>query len=376
MHAKTDPAIRLLVATPPEFGAPVALAEGFHWLRLPIPFKLNHVNVWLLDDGDGWSAVDCAANTREARAMWDAAFAGVMGGRPLNRLIATHGHPDHVGLASWLVEQRGLFEPKGRRNKRPQPDFVSTLAEWLQPQIWVAARRRAATPSWTQFFTGHGCPPEMLLSLAKSQSVDFDPMLPMPASFTRIRNGDRLTFGQRRWEVMTAAGHADEHASFYCADDRILIAGDQILSRITPVIGVFPSEPLADPLSAYLASMPRFRALPDDTFVLPSHGVPFHGLHIRVDQIIRHHLERLDRLAELMTGPKSAFELAAGLFPDAMAGGHEMLAMAETLAHINHLVVIGRATRHVGAEGELTFTTTAAKAAAKTKPRAKAAKAR
>ena len=342
MHAKTDDAIRHVFPTAPEFGVVTAIAPGLDWLRLPLPFKLNHVNLWLLDDGDGWTIIDTGADTPEARAMWTAAFAGPLSEKPLNRLIATHGHPDHIGLASWLLEARGAA-------------FVCTLTEWLQPQIWHAARIGKPQPAWKQFFVDHGCPDTTLATFAKAQDSDFKPMGPIPASFERIRDGDRLQFGSRTWEVIVGAGHADEHASFWCADDAILIAGDQILSRITPVVGVFPSEPLADPLTHYLASLKRFRKLPDETLVLPSHGLPFHGLHTRIDQIERHHAERLDTLLALIAKPITAYAAAQGLFADAMAGGHEMLALAETLAHLNHLVRLGDAQRATRDDGQISF---------------------
>ena len=342
MHAKTDDAIRHVFPSAPEFGAITPVAPGLDWLRLPLPFKLNHVNLWLLDDGDGWTIVDTGADTPEARAIWEAAFAGPLADKPLNRLIATHGHPDHVGLASWLLENRGAA-------------FVSTLTEWLQPQIWQARSRGKPEPAWARFFVSHGCPPATLASFAKTESSDFKPMGPIPACFERIRDRDKLQFGGRTWEVIVGAGHADEHASFWCAEDAILIAGDQVLSRITPVVGVFPSEPLADPLTHYLASLKNFRRLPDDALVLPSHGLPFRGLHTRLDQIERHHAERLDSLLALIAKPATAFKAAQGLFPDAMAGGHEMLALAETLAHLNHLVRLGDAQRASSDEGEISF---------------------
>jgi glyoxylase-like metal-dependent hydrolase (beta-lactamase superfamily II) len=177
----------------------------------------------------------------------------------------------------------------------------------------------------------------------------------MPVAFTRIVNGETIRFGGRSWRVMVAGGHAEEHASFYCAADRILIAGDQILSRISPVIGVFPSQPKANPLKTYLASLERFRRLPADTLVLPSHGMPFHGLHQRIDQLKRHHEARLDQLVDLMAEPRDAYTLTSGLFPEAVKRGQGVLAMAETLAHLNHLVAARRARQVIADNGGVTF---------------------
>jgi glyoxylase-like metal-dependent hydrolase (beta-lactamase superfamily II) len=342
MHAKSHTEIKLLRAEPPAFGMPTRIADGLTWVRFPLPFKLDHVNLWCLDDGPTTTLIDTSADTPDARKIWDTLFSGLLKSRRIDRLVATHGHPDHIGLASWLVERTGA-------------EFVCTLAEWQFPQIWAMRGQQITRPEVTSFYRNHGCPPHVIEALHKSQRRDASRMEAMPVCFTRIMNGDTIRFGGRSWRVMVAGGHAEEHASFYCARDGILIAGDQILSRISPVIGVFPSMPKANPLKTYLASLERFRRLPADTLVLPSHGMPFHGLHQRIDQLKAHHAARLDQLIELMTQPHNAYTLTSGLFPEAVKRGQGVLAMAETLAHLNYLVAAKRAENRIDPDGSIRF---------------------
>jgi glyoxylase-like metal-dependent hydrolase (beta-lactamase superfamily II) len=335
-------AISYLFPKAQEDGQIREVVPGLHWLRLPLPFALNHVNCWLLEDTDGrWTVVDTGANKPETVDIWSRVLRDNLG-RGVRRLIGTHGHPDHVGLAGWLVEQTGA-------------EYVSTLAEWLSPQVWRAEGLEPMRPEIEAFYRQHGCPDATLDSLRAARAEGTFRNYPMPPQFTRIVDGSQITFGGRSWVVMVNGGHADEHASFYCADDKILIAGDQILSRISPVVGVFSSQPLGDPLTAYIRSLDRLRTLPRDTLVLPSHGLPFHGLHTRVDELKTHHDKRLDQLVALMTVPKTGYDLAKGLFERAMGEGQTVLALAETLAHAHRLITEGRASRHLEADGRVVY---------------------
>ena len=266
-----------------------------------------------------------------------------LAGRQVSRLICTHGHPDHVGLAGWLVDKLGV-------------PLHMTLAEWLAPQVWLAESKHPMTAATRAFFEGHGVPSATVTKMdASRESAPFR-NYPLPSSFVRMRDNETVKFGGRSWKVLVNGGHADEHASFYCKDDGILIAGDQILSRISPVVGVFPSQPSSEPLSDYLASLKRLRKLPADTIVLPSHGLPFRGLHARIDQLVAHHAGRLGTLWELMKEPANGIKLAHGLFPKAMAAeGQTVMALAETLAHAHHLVHHKRAKRLIAANGAVTF---------------------
>jgi glyoxylase-like metal-dependent hydrolase (beta-lactamase superfamily II) len=346
MLALVETEIKYLFDTPPEPGATRDLLPGLTWVRVPLPFVLNHVNCWLLDDatGDGsMTLIDTGADKPETRALWDELLTNLPPGKKLTRLIGTHGHPDHIGLAGWLVDKLGI-------------PLHMTLAEWLAPQVWREEGMNAMRPATRAFFLSHGVTEDAVTAMDKAREQAPFRNYPLPANFVRLRDGETITFGCRTWQILVNGGHADEHASFYCKKDGILIAGDQILSRISPVVGVFPSQPLSDPLADYLKSLVRLRKLPADTIVLPSHGLPFHGLHTRIDQLSSHHKARLDALWELMAKPAHGIELAHGLFPKAMAAkGQTVMALAETLAHAHHLMTLKRAKRMVAADGGVTF---------------------
>lgn len=335
--------IRYLHETPPKGAEVIEMAPGILWARLPLPFRLNHVNVWLLRDEDGWTMIDTGAATDEARAIWDALFKGPMAGARVNRLVATHGHTDHVGLAGWLVKRAGGV-----------PMHV-TLAEWMSAQIRYWEAHAPMNDAAERFLAMHGCDAETVAGYAADRERIRALQVPQPGSIERLRQGDVIRMGQRDWRLIVAGGHAIEHTSFWCEADKILIAGDQVLSKISPMIGVFPAEPNADPLAEYLDSLHRFRELPADALVLPSHGLPFTGLHVRVDQLAHHHDIRLDDLAALMAKPRTSMELTHGLFARAVAEGQGRLALAETIAHANYLVGRGRATVEMDARGQLLF---------------------
>ena len=243
--------------------------------------------------------------------------------------------PTISGLSGWLVERFDI-------------PFVSTLTEWLMPQVRVLEGQGGLRPEVERHLKSLACADDMIDRLKRDRHWAGALIYPMPASLERIRNGEEVVFGRRSWRVITAGGHAPEHASFYCAADNILIAGDQILPRISPMIGVWSEQPHANPLAEYLTSLDRFRSLPEDTLVLPSHGLPFLGLHRRIDQLQEHHRQRLTQLEEMMDVPRNGMELAAGLFKKAVHEGHARLALAETLAHINYLIADNRASRERG----------------------------
>lgn len=346
MHATLGEAksgeIELLHPAPPEPGDIHEIAPGFLWLRMPLPFILNHVNIWLLNDGDGWTIIDAAADKPVTREIWDRVLARDLAGERISRLICTHGHPDHVGLAGWLCERLDVR-------------LHMTLGEWLAPQVWREQGLKPMGEGEIRFFRDNGVA-ETDIERMKSQRENAQfRNYPLPTSFQRIRDGETLRFGKQSWKVLVNGGHADEHASFYSSRAGILIAGDQILSKITPVVGVFPSQPTANPLADYMASLKRLAKLPDDTLVLPSHGLPFRGLRRRIAQMEAHHEKRLAKLEEVMTKPKTGVELAAGLFERAMAEGQLIMALAETLAHAHYLVSLRRARRVVGKDGRVTF---------------------
>lgn len=335
--------LRYLHEHHPKGSETIEVAPGILWARIPLPFRLNHVNVWLLRESDGWTVIDTGTANAAAREIWDELLTGVLSGAPIVRQVATHGHTDHVGLAGWLYELSG------------GAPYHITLVEWLSATVRIDESRSPLGPHSLQFMLSHGCDELTVESFREERRRTNAQMVPLPTSIERLRNGQTMRFGQRNWQVMVCGGHAAEHASFYCAEDNILIAGDQILSKISPMIGVMASEPHADPLTEYLASLDRFRALPADALVLPSHGLPFHGLHTRADQLEHHHELRLKDLERLIEGPSTAMQLAHGLFARAVADGQGRHAFAETLAHLHYLLSHGRVTRTRDSGNRLLF---------------------
>jgi glyoxylase-like metal-dependent hydrolase (beta-lactamase superfamily II) len=330
--ARDRSALRYLSDTPPSPGETRQIAPGIVWLRLPLPFVLNHVNCWLLDDGAGWTIVDTGADKPDTRAIWEDVIANRLEGRPVTRVVCTHGHPDHVGLAGWLCAKLDVR-------------LHMTLSEWLAPQVWRAQGLEPMREEEKRNFRRNGVSEKALAKILESREATPFRNHPMPMSFMRLRDGGTIEMGGRAWTTLVNGGHADEHASFFATADQTLIAGDQILSKISPVVGVFTSQPWADPLGDYLASLKRLSSLPADTLVLPSHGLPFHGLHTRIAELEDHHAKRLAALEDIMAAPQTGVELATQLFSDAVAKGQLFMAMAETIAHANHLVALGRADR-------------------------------
>ncbi|MFM2423057.1 MAG: hypothetical protein RL291_1587 [Pseudomonadota bacterium] len=320
------------------------VVPGLHWLRLPLPFALNHVNVWLLDGGKrGWSIIDTGANKDETIAIWEAVLRdGPLAKKKIAEIFITHGHPDHIGLAGWLVEKTGA-------------PLMAALSEWLGPRIWREEGFKPIPPEIEAFYVNHGLSPESLAAWKAGREKGVFRNHPLPHQLVRVRDKDKIRLGAMRWEALANGGHADEHLSLHARKEKLFIAGDQILSRISPVVGVFPGQPLANPLADYLASLKRLKKLPDDVLVLPSHGLPFHGLHTRIDELEAHHQKRLGQLLDGMTGAQTSVELAHVLFEKAMAEGQTILALAETLAHIHYLVGTSKVVRKTAKSGRITF---------------------
>jgi glyoxylase-like metal-dependent hydrolase (beta-lactamase superfamily II) len=330
------------VALPPP-GGTIEVLPGLHWARLAMPLRLDHVNVWLLEDGPGWTLIDAGFDTPAIRETFDALLAGTLGGRPVTRVIITHGHPDHIGLAGTLCARFGVV-----------PHM--TLAEWLYWRMRHVECAAGILPDTTAWFRAHGVAPKDAARMSGEQEVYLAYHRdPATSSFRRVIDGEVLTIGGRRWTAITGGGHAMEHLSLYCAAERVLIAGDQILGRISPLIGVFPQRPEEDPLTEYLRSLGRFARLAPDALVLPSHGVPFAGLGARVAALREHHAERLQLLLDAGETPRPAIELATRLFSPTVMASAAPLALFETVAHLHCLMARGAMRREAGADGVLRF---------------------
>jgi glyoxylase-like metal-dependent hydrolase (beta-lactamase superfamily II) len=304
--------------------------------------RLDHVNVWLLEGADGWTAVDAGLDTPETRAAWKAIERGALAGTRINRLVMTHGHVDHIGLAGWLTE-------------RHDAPMHATRAAWLWGRVGYLNSGQPTAKTSLEFLAAHGVDEARVAAYGADRGLHARLFAPQPATFERIDDGKAMSFGNRSWRPIVANGHGDEHASFADEAGRVLIAGDQILQRISPVVGVFPTEPRADPLSEYLASLPRFTALAEDTLVLPSHGLPFYGLAARVRELADHHQVRLDKALAALDRPKSAVACAPALFDPKTVESQWLLTLAETLSHLHRLVTLGEVRREETRDGRILF---------------------
>jgi glyoxylase-like metal-dependent hydrolase (beta-lactamase superfamily II) len=335
-----DGSLQFPVATPPSPGETVPIAPGIHWLRMPLPFVLNHINLWLLEDGPGWTIVDCGFALDESREAWDRIFAETLGGRPVQRVIVTHYHPDHIGLASWLTERWNA------------PMWISEK-EWLHARMHVLGTGGDASEGARRDFARRAGLDEDSSQVFAERQGNYRRGVPsVPQSYRRIGEGSAIEIGGREWRVIIGEGHAPEHACLYCAEAGVLIAGDQILPRISPNISVQTYEPDGDPLARYLASLKKLRvALPPDILVLPSHNLPFYGVHQRIDELASHHEARCGEVITACAQPTSAAGLIPVLFRR-LLDRHQMgFALGEALAHLHYLESQGALTREPGSDG-------------------------
>ena len=318
--------------TPPQAGQVLEVAPGMLWIRMPLPFALDHVNLWALEDGDGWCLIDTGFPNDEIKAHWETLLAGPLAGRPITRILATHMHPDHIGLAGWLTERSGA-------------EFITTQAEWLAARMLWLDDTDGLMDAYGRFYRQAGLDEAMVETLVRRRGAYRQMVSPIPAVLRPIRHGETLTIGGRDWRVLTGQGHSPDHACVYAPDLNLLVAGDQVLPRISPNISVWPSAPDADPLSDFLRSFSIFADLPDDVLVLPSHGLPFRGLAGRVADLVAHHDERLEVTLEACREPADAMAVTGALFPRRLDQHQMMFAVGEALAHLNSLVTLGSVER-------------------------------
>src|SRR6202043_2436036 len=316
------PPLQFPVAVPPRPGETLAIAPGVHWLRMPLPFALDHINLWLLEDRPGWSIDDNGYTMRQTEALWERIFAERLGGLPVTRVIVTHYHPDHIGLADWLTQ-------------RWQAPLWVTEKEWLSARVMSHGAEDFA-PMRRSFARRAGLGDAEAELFSERENSYRRGVPSVPASFQRLADGMAIEIGGREWRVVVGEGHAPELACLYCAATGVLIAGDQVLPRISPNISVPPHEPDGDPLARYLTSLGKLRnALPPDILVLPSHNLPFRGLYPRIDELAAHHHARCAEVIAACARPHSAAELLPVMFRRRLDRHQTAFALGEALAHLH-----------------------------------------
>ena len=348
----------------PAPGQCLDVAPGIKWLRMGLPFALNHINLWLLRDEledprhpgnmlQGWAAVDCGISAPESKALWEAIFATQLEGLPLLRVIVTHMHPDHIGLAAWLCD------------RWTTPTHTCRL--WISATDYAAALNgsRGTTgfggASAAAFFASHGLVDPESLETIKARTAYYPSLVPdVPGSYVRLLDGNTVAIGsgtqRRAWRCISGYGHAPEHIALYCADLNLLIAGDMVLPRISTNVSVYDQEPEADALHLFLNSLEKYLALPTDALVLPSHGKPFTGLHIRIGQLQDHHRARLDEVMVACTvQPHSAADILPIMFPRVLDLHQITFALGEALAHLHLLWFAKKLRRRLSSDGIYRF---------------------
>lgn len=337
--------------TLPDAGTTMELAPGVFWLRMGLPFALNHINLWLLrdefDNGNGpvagWTVVDCGIDSPATRDAWEAIFAERLGGLPIVRVIATHCHPDHIGLAHWLCQ-------------RWNAPLWMTTGEYAFARMMSAQLPGADGTAMFPHFQKHGLTDPEMLEKLQTRKHYYASMVPaVPEAYRRIRDGETITIGKRAWRVVTGFGHSPEHAALHCEDASLLISGDMLLPRISTNVSVFAIEPEADPVRLYLESLGKFKPCAPATLVLPSHGKPFKNLHTRIAQLEDHHAERLAEVLAACATAQSAIDIVPVMFKRPLDGHQLSFAVGEALAHLHALWFEGRLQRRIGADGVVRF---------------------
>jgi glyoxylase-like metal-dependent hydrolase (beta-lactamase superfamily II) len=314
------------------------------WLRLPLPYQLNHVNIYLIAHQGGFAVVDTGIDMPETRRHWDALLQGPLRGQKITRLIVSHCHPDHVGMAGWLTDRFGC-------------PLTMTRTEYLMAAYFETPSSPARLAYRVGYYARHGIPPDTVEALLGRGSDYLTRITPLPPAFERVADGDVLSLGERSFEVLTGGGHSDEQMMLLSRQDQLFLSADQVLSKISPNVSVFATEPEANPLADFLISLQRLsHEVPDDTLVLPGHGVPFHGLKARLAQLRAHHAERCDMIAAACVAePLTASEFVPKVFHRPLDAHQFGFAASEVVAHLNYMVGEGRLARLVAANGVIRF---------------------
>ena len=326
----------------PARGETIEVAEGVHWIRMPLPYPLDHINVWAIEDGDGWALVDTGVRTEQTADAWRLLMSQAADRRGLTRVFVTHMHPDHVGMAGWLTRKFGVR-------------LWMSRGEYLSCRAMVSDTGREAPPDAIDFYRRAGWS-DVAIETYRTRFGNFGKHIhALPDSYVRLHDGQMLRIGAHDWHVVVGNGHSPEHACLYCPDLAVLISGDQVLPRISSNVSVYPIEPEADPMSDWLASLQKVkREVPDDVLVLPSHNECFRGLHARIDRLHAGQLRSIGRLREMLHEPRRAIDVFSSLFgrrinPEDIP----LLGMAtgESLACLNYLLHRGEVMRELDDAG-------------------------
>jgi glyoxylase-like metal-dependent hydrolase (beta-lactamase superfamily II) len=336
------PALDYPFAQAPEAGKAMEVAKGVFWIRMPLPMALDHINIWALEDGDGWTIVDTGMRTEATLEAWRALFAGATDKRPLKRVIGTHMHPDHIGMSGWLTRK---FHCR----------LWMTQLEYLNCRVLTGDTGREAPEDAVAFYqkTGWG---QGAIENYQARFGNFGKHIhALPESYRRIQDGEEIQIGDSKWRVIVGRGHSPEHACLYCPDLKLLISGDQVLPKISSNVSVHPTEPDANPMQDWLESLKKIKAeVPDDVLVLPSHNECFRGLHSRLDYLGASQERTMDRLRKTLKEPRRAIDVFVALFGrsiDETDGGLLNLATGESMACLNYLSHRGEITRQADSDG-------------------------
>jgi len=341
--AAPEQALRFPFSHPPEAGRSTEVAPGVYWLRMPLPFALDHINLWAVREDDGsFTLIDCGLNTDATRALWARHFDQLLAGARVSRVLVTHFHPDHVGLAGWLTQELGA-------------QMWMSESEFLMAHVSYGELPGHRREDHLALYRLHGLDPAREEAMRNRPHSYRRGITEPPAAFRRLMDDETLRMGGRAWRVIVGHGHAPEHAALYCAEAGVLISGDMLLPKISTNVSVWPEQPEADPVALFLQSLERFVPLPEDTLVLPSHGLPFRGARARIAMLRTHHRERLAEVLEACAEPASAADIVPVLFRRQLDDHQMAFAMGEAIAHLNHLLHEGRLLRRQGDDGVLRF---------------------
>ncbi len=321
----TSQSLRYPFEKPPNAGGSNEIHEGVLWIRQPLPMALDHINVWLISNKHECVVVDTGMNMRNSREVWSKILSTEANGKTVNKVVATHLHPDHCGLAGWLTREHDC-------------PLYMTRSEYLLCRTLCFDSGMDVPKDALDFYHAAGMTPAQLDGYAEKFGGFGRAVSPLPPSFRRMQDGDLLELAGHDWKVIVGNGHSPEHACLYNEATNTLISGDQVLPRISSIVAVWPTEPESDPLEDWLNSCRQLRhRIPEDALILPSHGLPFYGVIKRLNQLIDHHEALLEQLVQRCREPQRVIDVFDILFRSTVNDGNLVMAVGESVAHFNYL---------------------------------------